>query len=49
MSVALLAQLAGATTLLAIGVMLLAVGSLLLGGLTAVGGGAWLFRSIRLL
>lgn len=49
MSVALLVQLAGATALLAIGVMLLAVGSVLLGGLTTVGGGAWLVRSIRLL
>ena len=44
---ALLAHLTGAAVLLALGVMLAAVGSLVVGVLAVVGGGAWLVMALR--
>lgn len=44
---ALLAHLTGAAVLLALGVMLAAVGSLVVGVLALVGGGAWLVAALR--
>jgi hypothetical protein len=44
---ALLAHLTGAAVLLALGVMLAAVGSLVVGALAVVGGGTWLVMALR--
>lgn len=44
---ALLAHLTGAAVLLSLGVMLAAVGSLVVGALAVVGGGAWLVVALR--
>jgi hypothetical protein len=46
-SVALALQLCGAALVVALGVMLLAVGSFALGGLVAVGGGTWFAWCLR--
>lgn len=43
----LLVHLTGATVLLALGVMLAAVGSLVVGVLALVGGGTWLVAALR--
>lgn len=43
----LLVHLTGAAVLLALGVMLAAVGSLVVGVLALVGGGAWLVAALR--
>ena len=47
MPMTILLQLCGAALAVAVGIMLLVVGSVVLGGLVALGGGAWFVWCLR--